>query len=213
MKIRIILIVTVALLLVCSGFLRGRVDKLKAENQRLLANQEQLLLEAEEQLQNYKVLDSLNTVKIKALHLTADEYKAANAKSLQIIKALTADKQDLQRVIDAKTATVNELTAELKNITIKDTITQTIDTLKCFEYTSKWLDIKGCLDLTKNQVAIQSKSRESLKAVETVTYKRFLGFLWKTKQIKSRRTYLLLLYLFYGRGTISPLPLFILVIS
>lgn len=130
------------------------------------------------------MLDSLNAVKIKALHLTADEYKAANAKSLQIIKALTADKQDLQRVIDAKTATVNELTAELKNIAIKDTITKAIDTLKCFEYTSKWLDIKGCLDLAKNQVTIQSKSRESLKAVETVTYKRFLGFLWKTKKSK-----------------------------
>lgn len=188
MKIRIVLIAAVTLLFMAGAFsLAGyQINRLKAENQRLLANQEQLLLEAEEQLQNYKVLDSLNAVKIKALHLTADEYKAANAKSLQIIKALTADKQDLQRVIDAKTATVNELTAELKNIAIKDTITQTIDTLKCFEYTSKWLDIKGCLDLAKNQVAIQSKSRESLKAVETVTYKRFLGFLWKTKQIKSR---------------------------
>lgn len=183
---KILMVAIIALLLVFSGFLRGRVDKLKAENQRLLANQEQLLLEAEEQLQNYKVLDSLNAVTIKALRLTADEYKASNIKNSQIIKALVTDKQDLQRVIDAKTATVNELTAELKNITIKDTITQIIDTLKCFEYTSKWLDIKGCLDLAKNQVAIQSKSRESLKAIETVTYKRFLGFLWKTKQVKSR---------------------------
>lgn len=183
---KILMVAIIALLLVFSGFLRSRVDKLKAENQRLLANQEQLLLETEEQLQNYKVLDSLNAITIKALRLTADEYKASNIKNSQIIKALVTDKQDLQRIIDSKTVTVNELTAELKNITIKDTITQIIDTLKCFEYTSKWLDIKGCLDLAKNQVAIQSKSRESLKAIETVTYKRFLGFLWKTKQVKSR---------------------------
>lgn len=183
---KILMVAIIALLLVFLGFLRSRVDKLKAENQRLLANQEQLLLEAEEQLQNYKVLDSLNAITIKALRLTADEYKASNIKNSQIIKALVTDKQDLQRIIDSKTVTVNELTAELKNITIKDTITQIIDTLKCFEYTSKWLDIKGCLDLAKNQVAIQSKSRESLKAIETVTYKRFLGFLWKTKQVKSR---------------------------
>lgn len=185
-RIKIIIAIAIALLLFCSGLLHDRMCALFAENARLKANQEQLLLEAEEQLQNYKILDSLNAVKIKALRLTADEYKAANEKSQKIIKALTADKQDLQRAIDLKTATVNELTAELKNVIIKDTVTQVIDTLKCFEYTSEWLDIKGCLNLAENQVSIRSKSRESLKAIETITYKRFLGFLWKTKQIKSR---------------------------
>lgn len=182
---RILIVIAVALLIVCSGFLRGRLDRLKAENRRLLANQEQLL-QAKEQLQNYKVLDSLNAVTIKALRLTIDEYKEADTKNLQLIKELTTNKQDLQSVIDAQTQTVNDLTAALRDTVIRDTIIQATDTLKYFNYTSKWLDLTGYLNLVKNEIAIQSKSRESLKLIETVTYKRFLGFLWKTKQIKSR---------------------------
>ena len=30
-------------------------------------------------------------------------------------------------------------------------------------------------------------TRSSLKIVETVKYKRFLGFLWKTNKVKSRK--------------------------
>ena len=34
---------------------------------------------------------------------------------------------------------------------------------------------------------LQISNRESLKIVETVKYKRFLGFLWKTNKVKSRQ--------------------------
>lgn len=186
MKTKVKLIVVVALISLLVGFvLQRHVDRLRAENQRLRINQERLL-QAKEQLQNYKVLDSLNAVTIKALRLTIDEYKEADTKNLQLIKELTANKRDLQSVIDAQTQTVNDLTAALRDTVIRDTIIQAADTLKYFNYTSKWLDLTGHLNLVKNEIAIQSKSRESLKLVETVTYKRFLGFLWKTKQIKSR---------------------------
>ena len=68
-----------------------------------------------------------------------------------------------------------------------DTVTLQADTLKCFDYKSKWTDIKGCIDLKTDSLALQIKNRESLVIAETVTYKRFLGFLWKTKKIKSRQ--------------------------
>ena len=66
-------------------------------------------------------------------------------------------------------------------------MTNTVDTLKCFNYKSKWTDVVGCVDLKRDTVELQISNRESLKIVETVKYKRFLGFLWKTNKVKSRQ--------------------------
>lgn len=187
MKTKIIITVLISgIFLFIASLASETIRQLTAERDRLKANQEQLILELIAQKNSYKILDSLSAVKVKALQLTISEYKALDTKNSQIIKTLLADKQDLQKVIDAQTITVNKLTAELKDVPVKDTILHVTDTIKCFEYNSKWLDLKGCLNLTQNKISIESKSRESLKAIETVTYKRFLGFLWKTKRIKSR---------------------------
>lgn len=183
-----IAIVAIAILALVLAF--HKMQKLKEENIRLLGNQEILLTERQSVMaksQTYKVSDSLNAAKVSELQFTLKEYKKYKAQDLQLIEQLKIKKSNLQKVINSQMQTINSLSARLNDSVRIDTITNMVDTLKYFDYKSKWTDVSGCVDLKHNDISLQIKNRESLKVVETVAYKRFLGFLWKTNKIKNRQ--------------------------
>ena len=183
-----IAIIAVAILALVLAF--HKIHKLKEENARLLSNQEILLTQKQTimaESQAYRVSDSLNAAKVSELQFTLKEYKKYRAQDLQLIEQLKVKKSDLQKVIDSQTETINSLSAKLNDFIRIDTVTNIADTLKCFDYKSKWTDVSGCIDLKCDSINLQIKNRESLKIVETVVYKRFLGFLWKTNKVKDRQ--------------------------
>ena len=183
-----IAIIAVAILALVLAF--HKIYKLKEENTRLLSNQEILLTQKQTTMaesQAYKVSDSLNAAKVSELQFTLKEYKKYRAQDLQLIEQLKVKKSDLQKVIDSQMETINSLSAKLNDSIRIDTITNIVDTLKYFNYKSKWTDVSGCIDLKHDSINLQIKNRESLKIVETVVYKRFLGFLWKTNKVKDRQ--------------------------
>lgn len=183
-----IVIAAVAILALVLAF--HKIHKLKEENTRLLSNQEILLTQKQTimaESQAYRVSDSLNAAKVSELQFTLKEYKKYRAQDLQLIEQLKVKKSDLQKVIDSQTETINSLSAKLNDSIRIDTVTNIADTLKCFDYKSKWTDVSGCIDLKHDSINLQIKNRESLKIVETVVYKRFLGFLWKTNKVKDRQ--------------------------
>lgn len=182
MKLKIFLFI-ILILALC------RINSLIDENKRLKSNQDILLSEKAAittESQKYKVADSLNAIKVSELQLTLAEYKKYRANDLQLIKQLKSKKSDAQKVISAELEMHNGASAKLK-----DTITNQSDTLKCFNYKSKWTDISGCIDFKRDTIDLQIKNRESLIIVNTVVHKRFLGFLWKTKKVKSQQTHVL----------------------
>jgi hypothetical protein len=184
-KIAIAAVAILALLLASH-----KIRTLKEDNERLLSNQEILLTQKQTimaESQAYKVSDSLNAAKVSGLQFTLNEYKKYRAQDFQLIEQLKVKKSDLQKVIDSQIETINSLSAKLDDSIRIDTITNIADTLKCFNYKSKWTDVSGCIDLKRENINIQIKNRESLKIVETVVYKRFLGFLWKTNKVKGRQ--------------------------
>ena len=183
-----IAIIAVAILTFVLAF--HKIHKLKEENTRLLSNQEILLTQKQTimaESQAYRVSDSLNAAKVSELQFTLKEYKKYRAQNLQLIEQLKVKKSDLQKVIDSQTETINSLSAKLNDSIRIDTVINTADTLKCFDYKSKWTDVSGCIDLKHDSINLRIKNRESLKIVETVVYKRFLGFLWKTNKVKDRQ--------------------------
>lgn len=183
-----IAIIAVAILALVLAF--HKIHKLKEENTRLLSNQEILLTQKQTTMaesQAYKVSDSLNAAKVSELQFTLKEYKKYRAQDLQLIEQLKVKKSNLQKVIDSQMETINSLSAKLNDSIRIDTATNIVDTLKCFDYKSKWTDVSGCIDLKHDSINLQIKNRESLKIVETVVYKRFLGFLWKTNKVKDRQ--------------------------
>ena len=190
MKKIIIKIVLTAVAIIALVFAFSKIHNLKEENVRLKSNQDILLTEKEfvmSENQKYKVSDSLNAVRVSELELTLKEYKRYRSEDLKLIEQLKAGKSDLQKIITSQYETISTLSAKLQDSIRIDTTTNRVDTLKCFDYKSKWTDVKGCVDLRRDTVELQINNRESLKVVETVTYKRFLGFLWKTSKVKSRQ--------------------------
>lgn len=190
MKKIIIKIIIAIIAIIVPTLAFHKIHKLKEENTRLLSNQEILLTQKQTimaESQAYKVSDSLNAAKVSELQFTLKEYKKYRAQDLQLIEQLKVKKSDLQKVIDSQTETINSLSVKLNDSIRIDTVTNIIDTLKCFDYKSKWTDVSGCIDLKCDSINLQIKNRESLKIVETVVYKRFLGFLWKTNKVKDRR--------------------------
>ena len=90
----------------------------------------------------------------------------------------------MQKVIDMQANTLEQLTAELRDtLVMRDTLRM----LKTFNYTSTWTDVRGLIDIEQDTVSLDINNRESLIIVESVEYKRFLGFLWRTRRIKSRK--------------------------
>ena len=190
MKKIIIKIAIIAIAILALALAFHKIHKLKEENTRLLSNQEILLTQKQTimaESQAYRVSDSLNAAKVSELQFTLKEYKKYRAQDLQLIEQLKVKKSDLQKVIDSQTETINSLSAKLNDSIRIDTATNIADTLKCFNYKSKWTDVSGCIDLKRDSINLQIKNRESLKIVETVVYKRFLGFLWKTNKVKDRQ--------------------------
>ena len=131
--------------------------------------------------------DSLNALRTNELLLTISEYEHYRQKDAALIAQLTSKNSNLEKVISSQTATINELSLKLVDSVVFDTITCITDTLKCFTYKSEWTDVTGCLSLTKDSIDIQLQNRESIKVIETIKYKRFLNFLWKTNRIESKQ--------------------------
>lgn len=173
--------------LICAISAIKTIQSLREENGRLKSNQEILLTEKESvmaQSQLYKASDSLNAAKVTELQLSLSEYKKYRKEDLSLIEQLKVKKSDLQKVVSSQSETMLALNSRLKDSIVINEVTKVVDTLKCFNYNSRWTDVAGCINA--DTVELQIANRESLKIVETVKYKRFLGFLWKTNKIKSR---------------------------
>lgn len=171
-------------LILISAIAFFEVNKLAKENKQLKANQATLLEQYDitlKKAQIYKVRDSLNAAQVQSLTLELKDYKNYRAEDYALIQQLKHSKSELEQVIATQLKTDTTLTLPV-TVIIADTTTQ-----YCFDYKSKWLDASGCLDIKSNEIDLSVSHRESLRIVETVTYKRFLGFLWKTNKIKSRQ--------------------------
>ena len=159
---------------------QSRIKRLTAERDKYRSNTETLL----QDVRTYQTKDSLNAAKVGNLELKLSEYKKYRADDAALIKSLQTKNRDLQRVTTAQMETINELRANVRDSIVYlpgDTVTTV---LRCIEYSDKWVDFDGCIK--NNTFSGKIITRDSLLIAETVQYKRWLGFLWKTKKIKNR---------------------------
>lgn len=181
MKIKIILTL-IAIIVSC--LMCNRIQYLTEENNRLSNNQETLLTENE----HYKIRDSLNVSKTNQLELKLSELKKYKSEYTQLVKDLNIKNSQLEQIISVNAETITNLKAMLRDSIRLDTVSNIIDTLKCFEYKSKYTDVSGCIN--KDIIDMQIRNRESLKAIESKKKKKFLFFklpIWlfgyKSKQL------------------------------
>lgn len=160
---------------------RSRINTLTGERAKYRTNTETLLQE----VSRYQTKDSLNAAKVGVLELKLSEFEKYRASDAELIKTLQTKNRDLERVTTTQMETINELRATVRDSIVYlpgDTVTTV---LRCIEYSDKWVDFDGCIK--NNTFSGKIITRDSLLITETVQYKRWLGFLWKTKKIKNRQ--------------------------
>ena len=160
---------------------QSRIKSLTAERDKYRSNTETLL----QDVRTYQTKDSLNAAKVGNLELSLAEYKKYRADDLALIKTLQTKNRDLERVTTTQMETINELRATVRDSVVYlpgDTVTTV---LRCVDIVEPWFELHGCAT-PDGQFTGTHINRDRLLIVETVQYKRWLGFLWKTKKIKNR---------------------------
>lgn len=158
-----------------------KIERLTEERNRYRSNTEMLL----QDVKTYQTKDSLNAIKVGNLELSLSEYKKYRADDLVLIKTLQTKNRDLRRITTTQLETINELRGTVRDSIVYlpgDTVTTV---LRCVDIVEPWFELHGCAK-PDGQFTGTHINRDSLLIAETVQYKRWLGFLWKTKKIKNR---------------------------
>ena len=161
---------------------RSRINQLTVERDKYRTNTETLL----QDVSRYQTKDSLNAAKVGVLELKLSEFEKYRASDAELIKTLQTKNRDLEWVTTTQMETINELRATVRDSVVYlpgDTVTTV---LRCVDIVEPYFELHGCAT-PDGQFTGTHINRDSLLIVETVQYKRWLGFLWKTKKIKNRQ--------------------------
>lgn len=171
---------TIASILLCACVLLGvQAHKQRDAAERYRANTETLLSDVE----RYRVRDSLSAARVQSLELTLKEFERFRAEDAELIRELKRKNRDLQSVSDAQSETIIHLQAIPRDtvVIIRDSIRTPAVAVHCGD---AWYDFDGWL--AEGQFMGELKNRDSILLAETVKYRRFLGFLWKTRRVDER---------------------------
>ena len=156
------------------------INRLTAERDKYRNNTETLLSDVE----TYRVRDSLNAARVQSLELSVKEFERFRAADAALIKQLKARNRDLAAVNKTQSQTIIDLRAVPRDtvVLVRDSIITPAVAVHCGD---AWFDFDGIL--TADQFTGKLTNRDSLLLAETVKYRRFLGFLWKTRKVEDRQ--------------------------
>lgn len=157
----------------------AKIKRLTEERDRYRSNTEILL----QNVETYQTKDSLNAAKVGVLELKLSEFEKYRTSDAELIKTLQTKNRDLEAVTTAQMKTIIELRGTVRDSIVYlpgDTVI-----LRCVDISDPWFSLKGCTT-PDGEFTGTFINRDSILIAETVQYRRFLGFLWKTKKIKSR---------------------------
>lgn len=178
-KIGIGIAAAVVAILCLFGIQQRQIQRLSGERDKYRDNAETLLGDVE----FYRVRDSLSAARVQSLELSAKEFERFRAEDAKLIRELKGKNRDLAAVNKTQAQTIIELRSAPKDTTIiRDSIPIPAVAVHCGD---AWFDFDGIL--TPDEFTGTLTNRDSLVVAESVKYKRFLGFLWKTKKVKDRR--------------------------
>lgn len=175
------LILAAIILAVAAAFWaqHAKIKRLTEERDRYRSNTEMLL----QNVETYQTKDSLNAAKVGVLELKLSEFEKYRTSDAELIKTLQTKNRDLRRITTTQLETINELRGTVRDSIVYlpgDTVV-----LRCVDISDPWFSLKGCTT-PDGEFTGTFINRDSIVIAETVQYRRFLGFLWKTKKIKSR---------------------------
>lgn len=178
MKAKITAIAAFSILCLLIVFLLRYNAKLREENGILNRNVSVLTT----QNVAYRTESGKSAMKAEELNLTLRQYRNTLQGKDSTIKDLKQSIKDLKSNTSIQTSTESEFSGSLRDsIVIRDSLV--IDTMKCVNISSKWLDISGCID-SNGTFAGTTVTRDSLEILNIEHRKRFLWF--RLKKVKYR---------------------------
>lgn len=179
MRRRLIVAAVMATVLVVIVLQGVSVRRIKSERNRYERNTESLLLNVEQ----YKIRDSLHAARVQSLELTIKEFEQFRADDAALIKELKQRNRDLAAVNKTQSQTIIDLRAIPRDtVVVRDSVKVPAVAVHCGD---AWFDFDGLL--TEKEFTGTLANRDSLVIAESVKYKRFLGFLWKTRKVENRQ--------------------------
>lgn len=175
-KLSIIFAVVAIVMIVVQALM---IEHLNEERNRYRSNTNALLGEVE----HYRTSDSLNATKAEVLSLRLSEVERYRAEDLKTIESLKLRKRDLEQITTMQMQTIADLHGTVADtvVIVKEVVDSTALSLNVHD---AWIDLHGIVYDGGFDGTLEV--RDSLVIVESVERKRFLGFLWRTKKIKSR---------------------------
>lgn len=159
----------------------SRINQLTGERDKYRTNTETLL----QDVSLYQTKDSLNAARVGVLELELSEYKKYRESDAELIKSLQLKNRELQNVTSAQMETITKLNGNVRDSIVYLPEDTTTIVLKCVDIYDPWFSLNGCAT-PDGKFTGTFINRDSILIVETIEYKRFLNFLWKTKKIKNR---------------------------
>ena len=160
---------------------RSRINQLTGERDKYRTNTETLL----QDVSRYQTKDSLNAAKVGVLELKLSEFEKYRASDAELIKTLQTKNRELEAVTTAQMETITKLRGTVRDSIVYLPGDTTTIVLKCVDISDPWFSLKGCTT-PDGEFTGTFVNRDSILVAATVQYKRFLGFLWKTRKIKNR---------------------------
>nr|UVX40120.1 MAG: hypothetical protein [Bacteriophage sp.] len=178
MKAKITAIAAFSILCLLIVFILRYNAKLREENGILNRNVSVLTT----QNVAYRTESGKSAMKAEELNLTLSQYRNTLQGKDSTIKDLKQSIKDLKSNTSIQTSTESEFSGSLRDsIIIRDSLV--VDTIKCVNMRSKWLDISGCID-SNGTFAGTTVTRDSLEILNIEHRKRFLWF--RLKKVKYR---------------------------
>lgn len=158
----------------------SRINQLTGERDKYRTNTETLL----QDVSRYKTKDSLNAARVGVLELSIQDYERFMKEDADLISKLKRKNEELQNFSKIQAETIIKIRAQVKDSLIYIPGDTAYQLIPCVSFRDSWTNIEACVynDTLIGDIQI----RDSLILYETIIYKRFLGFLWKTKKIKER---------------------------
>lgn len=178
LAIAILAVISLSALLYVS---HRNITRLKAEVSRYQTNTDVLMRDVE----RYRTADSLNVAKVGVLSLKLAEVEELRSADMKLIESLKVKAKELEQYTTIQMETIANLKGQVRDsIVYVDRVVA--DTVQSLNVSDKWIDLHGVIyrdGLFDGTLEV----RDSIMVVETVQHARFLGFLWRTKRVKSRQ--------------------------
>lgn len=179
----IIAIICVASIVYCIKSCRA-IDALNNEIATYQRNERAFI----DGIEHYKTCNDLSCAKVDELELSLADAKKVIGDDMKTIESLKLKIKNMEQAGKIAVKSEFKVVERLKDTTIvkeRETIFRdTIHDVKYVDVVRPYYDVHATI--VHDTIDLDVVTRDSLLVIECVEYKRFLGFLWKTKRVKRR---------------------------